>query len=685
MKIRFVVSLSLIYLAMPAWRAPAAEPPKTIGVDLKLRNTAVKPGDDFEEYANGGWRQKAEMPPDRASIGVAFDVFQRAEKRNADLVRDAGKGNPKPGTPERMIADYYAAYMDIAGIEKRGLAPLKERLAQIDKIASKEDLSRALGQRLRADVDPLNATNMWTENLFGLFVTQALADPTRTVPYLLQGGLGMPDREYYVSDKPDMAKLRSAYQTYIGDLLKLAQISDALPRAERIMALEMKIAAVHIDRVTSEDVHKANNPMSPDELAAKAPGLDWKIFLSAAGIDRAPTFIVWHPGAVAGLSALVSSEPLETWKDWLTFHTLNTSAAFLPAAFDDLRFGFYGKTLQGTPKQRDRWKRGLTHVNADLGDAVGKIYVGKYFPPSSKAEVQEIAKNLLAAFDRRIDGLEWMAPATKAQAKAKIQTLLVGVGYPEKWRDYKGLEIRRDDPLGNARRAEEWESRFQLAKLGQPIDRGEWWMTPQTVNAVNLPLQNALNFPAAYLEAPFFDPKADAAANYASIGATIGHEVSHSFDNSGAEFNAAGKMENWWTPEDGAHFKETGKRLVEQFNAYEPLPGMHVNGELTLGENIADVAGLATAYDAYKMAVKDKPLPVVEGLTGDQRFFLAYAQSWRTKVRDEALRQQLVTDGHAPARTRAMTVRNIDGWYDTWAVKPTEKLYLEPKDRVKIW
>ena len=660
-------------------------PAQAIGVNLALRDLAVKPGDDFNEYANGAWRKTTEIPADRSSTGVGFEVFEKAEKRNADLIREAGAGKPAPGTPQRMIADYYAAYMDTAGIEKRGLAPLQQRLSTIAEIRSKTDLARALGQQLRADVDPLNATNFWTENLFGLFVTQALNDPARTVPYLLQGGLGMPDREYYVSDTPEMAEHRASYQAYVADMLKLAGISETAARAERIMALETKIATAQLDRTASEDVHKANNPCSATQLSSDAPGLDWNAYLSAAGLDKQPTFIIWQASAIKGLSALVASEPLETWKDWSTFHTLNRSAAYLPKAYDDLHFGFYDKTLRGTPQQRDRWKRAITNVNADLGDAVGKIYVAKYFPPSSKVELQGIAKNLLAAFDRRVDALDWMAPATKKQAKAKIETLRVGVGYPETWRDYKGLVIRPDDPVGNALRAGEWEYRHQLGKFGKPIDRSEWWMTPQTVNAVNLPLQNALNFPAAILEAPFFDPKADAAANYGSIGATIGHEISHSFDNTGAEFNAAGKLENWWTPEDQVHFQQASKRLIDQYSAYEVLPGVKVNGELTLGENIADVAGLAAAYDAYKMSLHGTPLPVVDGLTGDQRFFLAFAQSWRHKTREAALRQQIVTDGHAPAPERAQTVRNLDPWYEAYDVKPGEKLYLAPEDRVRIW
>jgi putative endopeptidase len=661
--------------------APGAE----IGINLAFRNASAKPGDDFDEYANGSWRKTTEIPPDRSSTGVGYEVFKKAEQRNADLVKEAGAGNPAPNSPQRLIADYYKAFMDEAGIEKRGLAPVAQSLSHIQAIKSKTELARALGQHLRADVDPVNATNFWTENLFGLFVTQALADPTRPVPYLLQGGLGFPDREYYVSDKPEMATLRTAYQKYVSDLLKLAGVKDAEARAASIMALETKMAKVHLDRTTSEDVHKANNPSTQDQLVSNAPGMDWKEFLAGAGLEKEQTFIVWQPEAIKGLSALVSSEPLDTWKDWLTFHTLNQSASYLPKAYDDLHFSFYGKTLLGTPQQRDRWKRAISSVNADLGDAVGKIYVAKYFPPSSKAQVEEMVKNLLAAFDKRVDALEWMAPATKTEAKAKIETLRVGVGYPETWRDYAGLVVRPDDPVGNSLRAKEWEYKHQVAKLGKTIDRAEWWMTPQTVNAVNLPLQNALNFPAAILEAPFFNPKADAAANYGSIGAVIGHEISHSFDNTGAEFNATGKLENWWTSEDSEHFKAATKRLADQYSAYEPLPGVHINGEQTLGENIADVAGLAASFDAYHLSLGGKPAPVIDGLSGDQRFFLAFAQGWRQKTREAALRQQIVTDGHAPARERAQTVRNLDPWYDAYDVKPGEKLYLAPDQRVRIW
>jgi putative endopeptidase len=680
-----LAALILMAGVKTAFNADTTAQDKIIGINPAYRNLSVKPGDDFEEYANGGWRKNAEIPADRPSTGAGFEVYERAEKRTADLIRETAAGKSQPDTPQGMIATYYAAFMDTANVEKRGLDPLKDRLAEIEQITSKTDLARVIGGRMRADVDPLNAAVMWTENLFGLWVTQALSEPDKTVPYLLQGGLGMPDREYYLSDKPEMAETRAAYQTYVGELLKLARVSDPAGAAERIMTLEKKIAAAHVDRVTSQDVHKANNPATLADLKSNAPGLDWLAYLTAAGLEKQPRFIIWQPSAIKELSALVASEPLETWEQWLVFHTISQYAAYLPQAYYDLRFGFYGKTLQGTPKQLDRWKRAVASLNNDLGDAVGKIYVAKYFSPSSKSQVQKLVKNLLTAFDHRIDAVSWMAPATKAQAKAKLKTLRVGVGYPETWRDYAGLVIRRDDPLGNTWRAHQWEYHHQCAKLGRPVDRTEWWMTPQTVNALNLPLQNGLNFPAAILDPPFFDPKADAAANYGAIGAIIGHEISHSFDNSGAEFNAQGKLANWWTPDDAAHFKAAGQQLVEQYNKYEPLPGLHIKGQQTLAENIADVAGLATAYDAYQLSRGGRELPVVEGLTGDQRFFLAFAQSWRQKIRDAALRQQIVTNEHAPNRERAQTVRNIDPWYKACGAKPEQKLYLKSDERVRIW
>ena len=655
------------------------------GVDLKGMDRSVQPGDDFDNYANGTWRKNAVIPADRASTGIFLEVFQKAEKRNAQIIRQAGAGHPAAGSNQRKIADYYAAFMNEGAIEKAGLSPLKPELDKIAAVRSRADLSRVLGDQLRADVDPVNATNWDTEHLFGLFVTQGLEDPSHNMAYLLQGGLGMPNRDYYLKNDPEMAGFRAKYQAYIAATLKRAGIADADAKAKAIFALETRIAQAQESLVESEDVHKANNPWPLGDYASKAPGIDWNAFFQAAGLAGQKVVDAWQPQAIRGLSALVASEPLDSWKDYLTFHTINESAALLPKAYADASFEFYGHTLQGTPKQRDRWKRGIGAVNGDLGDAVGQLYVKQYFPASSKAEVQQMVKNILDAFNDRVDTLDWMTAATKQKAKEKISTLKVGVGYPETWRDYSALEIRPDDALGNHLRAVAYEYHHQLAKLGQSVDRGEWWMTPQTVNAVNLPLQNALNFPAAILEAPFFTPGADPAANYGSIGAVIGHEISHSFDNTGAEFDAQGRLANWWTPEDQAHFKAAGQKLVAQYDAYEPLPGLHINGQQTLGENIADVSGLTIAWIAYHKSLGGKPAPVVDGMSGDQRFFLAFAQSWRTKTRDAALRQQVITDGHAPGRFRAQTVRNIDAWYQAFDPKPGQKLYLDPQQRVKIW
>ena len=682
---RWIFTAAMICTAGSLSAAPSTVPQHASGIDLAGIDHSVKPGDDFFRYANGDWLKTAQIPADRSSTGTFLKVFEQAEKDTATLIRNAGASHPAAGSNEGRIADYYAAWMDTAVIEQHGLAPLKREMKQIDAIASRQDLARVLGSRLRADVDPINATNFHTENLFGLFVAQGLEDPSRNIAYLLQGGLGMPSRDYYLSSDPHMVASRQKYQVYVAALLEQAGIVDADARAATILDLETKIARAQTSLIDSQDVHKANNLWRMADFAQKAPGLDWATYFKAAGLDGQPQIDAWQPAAITGLSALTASEPLQAWKDLLVFHTLDHNAGLLPQAYADLSFDFYGRTLQGTPAQQPRWKRAVGATNVDLGDAVGQLYVQHYFPASSKAAVQQLVKNLIAAFNDRIDTLAWMTPATREKAKAKLVTLRVGVGYPETWRDYASLEIRADDALGNHLRAEQFEYAHQRAKLGQPVDRGEWWMTPQTVDAVNLPLQNALNFPAAILQPPFFDPKADAAANYGAIGAIIGHEISHSFDNTGADFDAQGKMENWWTPADLDHFKAATTQLAKQFDQYEALPGLHVSGEQTLGEDIADVSGLSIAYLAYHKSLGDKPAPVIDGLSGDQRFFLAFGQAWRSKIRDDALRQRLATDVHAPANFRAQTVRNLDAWYPAFDVKPGEKLYLDPKERVKIW
>jgi putative endopeptidase len=655
------------------------------GVDLAGLDKNVKPGDDFNEYANGGWLAKTEIPADRSSTGVFLEVFNKAEANNQAIIDAALKANAAADTDQGRIANYYKAYADTQAIGQRGLAPLKPELDAIAALKDKTELSRMLGANMRADEDPINATSLGTENLFGLFVTQALTDPNKTVPYVLQGGLGLPDRDYYVSSSADMASIRDAYKKYIAQILTLAGIGDAQARAQRIFDLETKLARAHATLEATGQMSKGHDPWTKADFAKKAPGIDWDAYWQAAGLPAQQDFIAWQPAAITGEAALVASEPLQTWQDWLTFHRINQVASVLPAAFDAAHFAFYGTTLSGTPQQRTRDKRAIAAVNGALGDAVGQLYVKQYFPASSKADIQNMVKGILAAFDKRVAALDWMAPATKAEARKKIETLKVGVGYPETWRDYSGFEVKADDPVGNLERAGLAEYHHQIAKIGKPVDRGEWWMTPQTVNAVNLPLQNALNFPAAILQAPFYDPKSDPAANYGSIGAVIGHEISHSFDNNGAMFDAEGRLRNWWTPADLKHFEAAGAALAKQFDAYEPLPGVHIKGQQTLGENIADLAGLNAALDAYHASLGGKPAPVIDGLTGDQRFFLAFAQSWRTKTRDKALKQQIATDGHAPGSFRALTVRNLDAWYPAFKVEAGQKLYLTPDQRVHVW
>jgi putative endopeptidase len=656
-----------------------------IGIDLSYVDHSVKPGDDFFKYANGAWLETAKIPADRSSIGAFFDMSRRTEERTADLIENAGKGHPPAGSNARKIADYYAAWMDTDAIEQHGLAPLKGELDAIDGIQSRADLARVLGSRLRQDVDPINATDFHTDHLFGLFVAQGLSDPSHNIAYLLQGGLTMPGRDYYRSDDKTMAGYRDQYKRYIAAIFDAAGIKDAQAAAGRVFDLETKIAMAQESLVDSEDVHAANNLWSLADFGKKAPGLDWNAYFKAAGLGGQKIIDAWQPGAIARLSKLTADAPLESWKDLLTFHTLDRHADLLPKKFADLSFQFHSHALQGVPQQRERSKRAVDATSEALGFAVGQLYVERYFPASAKQQVEQLVQNLIAAFNTRLETLEWMTPSTREKARAKLKTLRVQVGYPDHWPSYDGLEITADDPLTNELNVSRFEYRQRLAVLGKPVNRDHWWMTPQLVNAINLPLENELQFPAAILQPPFFDPKSDAAANYGAIGAVIGHEISHSFDNMGSQFDAEGRLHNWWTPADAEHFKEATERLVKQYDQYEALPGLHIDGQQTLGENIADVSGLTIAHLAYHKSLGGQPAPVIDGLTGDQRFFLAYGQTWREKMRDAALRQRVQTNVHAPGEFRAETVRNLDAWYKGFDVQPGAKLYLKPDQRVQIW
>ncbi|NNC72493.1 MAG: M13 family metallopeptidase [Sphingomonadaceae bacterium] len=662
-----------------------AEAGSEIGINVDAMDRSVVPGDDFYAYANGNWQRTAEIPADRSSIGAFLVAFEETEAQMAEMIGEIVGEEQQAGTNEARIANFYNAYLDTDAIDAAGMRPVQRDIARFEAIADREDLSRVLGSQLRADVDPLNYTDYNTENLFGLFVTQGLATPGEVLPYLLQGGLGMPEREYYLSSDAEMAAIRSEYRAYIKRLLEAADIDNAGERAQRIFDLEMKIARAHATREQTEDFASSATVWTREELEENAPGIDWGVFLSAARLADQPRFAAYHAGAMPGLSALVASEPLEAWRDWLVFHQINSHTDVLPSAIDDAHFAFYGTTLAGTPEQRSRDKRAITALNTYLGDAVGEAYAARYFPESARTQVQAMVDNITEAFATRVRNIDWMAEETREEALRKVESIIVGVGYSDNWRDYSDYEVSADDAYANELAGERAEYAHQLAKLGQPMDRGEWWMTPQTVNAVNLPVQNALNFPAAILQPPFFDAAADPAYNYGAIGAVIGHEISHSFDNNGADFDSTGALRNWWTEADLAAFDEQGNALAAQYDEYEPFPGLHVNGRLTLGENIADLAGLQAAYDAYRASLGGEEAPVIGGFTGDQRFFIAFAQTWATKMREEALRARIATDGHAPGMYRALTVRNIDAWYEAFDVEPDNAQYLAPEDRVRVW
>ena len=655
-----------------------------IGIETSWMDKSVIPGDDFFSYADGSWVKNTAIPADRSRIGGFYIADLQREKNTRELFDNIIKANPTGGT-DALIANYYKAFVNTDAIDRAGMAPAKADLDAIGRIADVHQLSAAIGGTLRADTDPLNATNFQTQNLFGIFVTQGLATPGEQLPYIRQGGIGLPERDYYLSSDPKMAGTRAKYRTYIATILQNAGYPDPEGAAARIMDLETKIATAHEPREQSADFANGAQVWTRQQLEQKAPGIDWAALLGAAGLGSAQKFDAYHFASIPKLSALVASQPLQNWKEWLAFHTINQQANVLPKPIRDANFAFYGTTLAGTPQQRPRDQLALNATSNMLQDAVGKAYVDKYFPASAKTQIEAMVGNLKAAFARRVKAIGWMSPSTKQEALKKVENIVVGVGYPDSWRDYSGLQISADDAYANQKNARLWEYRHQLAKIGKPMDRKEWWMPPQLVNAINMPVANALNFPAAILVKPFFDPNADAAFNYGAIGATIGHEISHSFDTGGALFDSSGRMRNWWTPADFKAFQAQAQLLEKQFDAYEALPGLHVNGKLTSNENIADVAGLGAAYDAYKASLGGKPAPTIDGLTGDQRFFLAFAQSWAVKSRPETLRQIVLTNGHAPEQFRAQTVRNIDAWYPAFHVQPGQKLYLPADKRVKIW
>ncbi|HEU4615093.1 MAG TPA: M13 family metallopeptidase [Kofleriaceae bacterium] len=650
----------------------------TWGFDLKGMNTKTLPGTSFYEYANGTWLATTPIPEDKSNYGTFNVLSDRSDERTKEIITTA-KG--KPGSEAKKVSDFYKAFMDEAAIEKRGIAPIKPELAKIKNIKSVKDLMPMFAYNARR----------FRGNPFMTYVTQDDKNPETHIANIGQGGLGLPDRDMYDPNAAQFAPLREGYKKYLAAMLTLAGEKDADKRAADIYALEEKIAATHWTRIQNRDPQKTYNKMTIDELQKTAPEVDWKAWLKGAGLAKVKEVNVNQPTAIAGTAKLVASEPLTVWKDYLEVQLLRDAAPYLSKAFVDTHFEMYGKTLSGTPQLKERWKRGVDQVTGAMGEAVGKLYVAKYFTPATKASADQLVKNLLTAMGQRLDALSWMGPDTKAKAKAKLATYNPKIGYPKKWRDYSKLTVKANDPYGNADRAAAFEYNRLLAKLGKPVDRDEWGMTPMTVNAYYNPALNEIVFPAAILQPPFFDPNADDAVNYGGIGAVIGHEISHGFDDQGSQYDAKGKLENWWTSDDQAKFKAATAKLVAQYDAYCPFPAKDgkpaqcVKGALTLGENIADLAGLTVAYQAYKLSLNGKEAPIIDGLTGDQRFFLGWAQVWRRLYRDQELANRLVTDPHSPSEFRTSVVRNLDAWYDAFKIQPGDKLYLAPDKRVRIW
>ncbi|WP_374470874.1 M13 family metallopeptidase [Phenylobacterium sp.] len=645
----------------------------TWGFDLGGMDRSVKPGDDFFKFANGNWDRTTEIPSDRVRWGNFNKLRDLSDNRMHAILEEARAGKLQDPDAAKIAAGY-ASFMDEALAEKLDAKPIQPELAQIRAVKTKADFTTLMGK----------ATTTGFTTLLPVFVSIDAKAPTRYAVMAGTGGLGLPDRDYYL--QAGFAEKKAKYQAYVAQMLTLAGWEKPAENAKAIVDFETRIAEASWSRIERRDRDKTYNPATPAELAALTPGFDWNRYLAASELPKVDRVIVTTNTAFPKIAKIYEETPIETLKAWQAFHVTDGAAPYLSDRFVQAHFLFRSKELQGQPELQARWKRAATFMNDAIGESVGRVYVARYFTPDAKAKMDDLVKNIRVAMHDRIQKLEWMGPETKARALEKLAKFTVKIGYPEEWRDYGRLELKADDLYGNALRAGAYDWRRRVARLDQPVDKREWGMTPQTVNAYYNFANNEIVFPAAILQPPFFDPGADPAINYGGIGGVIGHEISHGFDDQGRKSDGDGVLRDWWTAEDNAKFKAQADRLGAQYSAFEPLPGAKVQGGLTMGENIGDLGGLSLGLDAYHASLKGKPAPVIEGLTGDQRVFLGWAQVWREKIRDEALRQQVVTDPHSPAYYRVNgTIRNIPGWYSAWDVKPGDKLYVAPADRVRIW
>jgi predicted metalloendopeptidase len=644
------------------------------GLDLTSHDTSVKPGDDFFRYADGKWLDTHQIPPDRTSWGAFVELADQAEHQVRDLI-EALPADTAPGKPARKVRDYYGTYLDTPAIDALGLAPARAGLDAIAAARTHEQLAELMG---RPDLG-LKAPLL-------IAITLDQKNPDRYIATITQSGLSLPDRDYYLKDAPLFVDLRSRFVAHVQKLLALAGDGDAAAEAASVLDIETRVAHLHWPVAKRRERDLTYNLRTREELERMDSGFPWQQVLGAQGLGGQSEFVVRELDAVQALAALFRQIPVERWRVYFRYQYLASHADVLPKAFDDERFDFYGRILNGQPQQRERWKRAVAAVNQGLGEAVGQLYVERYFPPSARQKMLDLVGNLRQAYSIRIQQLPWMSAGTKTVALEKLATFRPKIGYPDKWRDYTGLDVRDGDAFGNSTRADVFEWQRQVARLGQPTDRDEWRMTPQTVNAYYNPTFNEIVFPAAILQPPFFDPNADAAVNYGGIGGVIGHEMGHGFDDQGSKSDARGVLRTWWLPEDEQAFRKRVDRLAAQFDEFVALPGLNVNGRLTLGENIGDLGGLSVAYEAYHLSLDGREAAVLDGLTGDQRFFLSWAQVWRSLYRDEQLRTMVMSNPHSPPKFRVNgPVRNIDAWYTAFDVKPGDRLYLPPEERVRIW
>jgi len=672
-KVLALATASLVVFANPALAQTGKPVYGDWGYNASAMDKSVKPGDDFWAYVNGTWDKNTQIAPDRASAGPFVTLSDQAEKDVRQIVEQLAN-DPNRDRLGQQIGDYYSSFMDTAAIEAAGTAPLKPYLAQIDQANSRAQL-------LSLFVKPGYASPV------DVGIIPDFKNPDAYTVAAGQATLGLPSREYYLEDNAKMKAHRAAYRDYIITIEKLAGLPGGETSADRIIALETALSQVQWPAADRRDIDKIYNPMTPAQLQKLAPQFAWTSTLAKAGLGGVKSVVVTEPSAVAGAGKILASTPLSTWKEWLAFRFVSDHAAYLPKAFDDARFAFYSKELNGVQEQRARWKRGVAAVNAALGEGVGQIYVKTHFTPDAEAQMKELIGNLEGAYRERISSSQWMDEATRKAALEKLAAFEPRIGHPVKYIDYSSMKVVKGDPLANAMAAADFDYKLQLKRFPKPVDRTLWGMYPQTINAYYNPFANQITFPAAILQPPFFDPSADAAANYGAIGAVIGHEMGHGFDNEGSKFDPRGKLRNWWTPGAEKAFKTRTDALVAEYNGFYPWPDLHLNGKLTLGENIGDLSGVENAYAAFKKyEAKHGQSPVIDGLTGDERFFIAYAQAWQEKQREDAERQQVITNEHSPGKYRVNgVVRNVDAWYKAFNVQPGDKLYLPPDQRVHIW